>query len=507
MNSPGRILIVDDSKTVRIKLKKAIETLGHEAATAEDGPVALECLTKSAFDLILLDIIMPGMSGFEVLEKLKQERATRDIPVIVISALDEEMGSVIKAIELGAEDFLPKDFEPALLKARVSTCIERKRLRDVEKEYLGQVSKLTRAATALQSGGFNPTKLGIQDVAARKDGLGRLANVFATMAQRVYDRERKMRQNIRTFRGGLLLLACGALLGLNVPLSKMAAEIGSHPIGLALLLNFLSAMVCIGVSLQRGTMFSLRDLSRAELRYFVQFAFISTVINQVAVFWMASLLPAFIVAIVIVLEGFAVFVYATIMKLEQPKLKRFAGLAIGLIGIGLILFFSRSVVVDGNWLWFLVALIIPITYGAEDIYIATSKPARFDNIALYGVTAATSAMLLLPLAIAFDDFIPLRMLWGQTAYIVVLMSAVVCLAMVLNMTLITSTGPVFASQVGYATTAAGIGWSVALLGEYIPPLTWVALGLVVVGLIMVEPKHEAEEEPPALDNFVDDFAT
>ena len=287
----------------------------------------------------------------------------------------------------------------------------------------------------------------------------------------------------------------------------MAAEIGSHPIGLALLLNFLSAMVCIGVSLQRGTMFSLRDLSRAELRYFVQFAFISTVINQVAVFWMASLLPAFIVAIVIVLEGFAVFVYATIMKLEQPKLKRFAGLAIGLIGIGLILFFSRSVVVDGNWLWFLVALIIPITYGAEDIYIATSKPARFDNIALYGVTAATSAMLLLPLAIAFDDFIPLRMLWGQTAYIVVLMSAVVCLAMVLNMTLITSTGPVFASQVGYATTAAGIGWSVALLGEYIPPLTWVALGLVVVGLIMVEPKHEAEEEPPALDNFVDDFAT
>ena len=195
------------------------------------------------------------------------------------------------------------------------------------------------------------------------------------------------------------------------------------------------------------------------------------------------------------------------MKLEQPKLKRFAGLAIGLIGIGLILFFSRSVVVDGNWLWFLVALIIPITYGAEDIYIATSKPARFDNIALYGVTAATSAMLLLPLAIAFDDFIPLRMLWGQTAYIVVLMSAVVCLAMVLNMTLITSTGPVFASQVGYATTAAGIGWSVALLGEYIPPLTWVALGLVVVGLIMVEPKHEAEEEPPALDNFVDDFAT
>lgn len=507
MSSRGRVLIVDDSGTVRIKLKRATEALGYEAMAVASGSEALGAIGASDFDLVLLDIVMPEMDGFEVLRRLKSSGATRDLPVIVISALDEDMSSVVSAIELGAEDFLPKDFEPALLKARLATCIERKRLRDIEKEYLQQVSKLTRAAAALEEGHFNPDKLGIHEVAARKDGLGRLANVFNAMAKSVYERERRLRQNIRTFRGGLLLLACGALWGLNVPLSKIAADTGAHPIGLSLLINLLTALMCIGIALNRKTMPRLGTIDRSEWRYIVRFAFISTVINQVAVFWMASVLPAFIVAIVIVLEGFAVFVYATLMKVEEPRFKRFVGLAIGLVGVGLIMYFSRSVVVDASWLWLLVALVIPISYGAEDIYIATSKPNRFDNIALCGLTSSAAVVLLLPLAILFDDFIPLSTLYGTTGIIVIIMSAVACGALVLNLILTASTGAVFASQSAYAITAAGIGWSVVLLGETIPALAWLALGLVVIGLILVEPKNEAEEEPPALDKFTEDFAS
>ncbi|TIV08922.1 MAG: response regulator, partial [Mesorhizobium sp.] len=216
------------------------------------------------FDLVLLDIMMPEMDGFEVLKRLKSSAKTRDLPVIVISALDEEMNSVVHAIELGAEDFLPKDFELALLKARVATCIEKKRLRDIEKEYLRQVTKLTRAAATLESGRFNPSKLGIQDVASRTDGLGKLATVFSTMAQKVYERERKLRQNIRTFRGGLLLLACGGLWGLVVPLSKMASIIEAHPVGLALLIDTIGAAVCIGISVNRKTMPNLKGLTRTD---------------------------------------------------------------------------------------------------------------------------------------------------------------------------------------------------------------------------------------------------
>ncbi|TIU89503.1 MAG: response regulator, partial [Mesorhizobium sp.] len=150
VSNPGRILIVDDSRTIRIKLKKSVEALGHEAEAVENGRAALDLLAVENFDLVLLDIMMPVMDGFEVLTSLKSSPRTRDVPVIVISGLDDEMSSVVKAIELGAEDFLPKDFELALLKARISTCIEKKRLRDVEKEYLRQVTKLTKAAATLE---------------------------------------------------------------------------------------------------------------------------------------------------------------------------------------------------------------------------------------------------------------------------------------------------------------------------------------------------------------------
>lgn len=206
----------------------------------------------------------------------------------MISALDEEMGSVIKAIELGAEDFLPKDFAPALLEARVSASVEKKRLRDIEKEYLRQVAKLTRAATALESGMFNPSKLGLHDVASRSDGLGQLAKVFSAMAQNVYERERRLRQNIRTFRGGLLLLACGALWGLIIPLSKMASNIVAHPIGLALLIDALAAVICSGIAVARGRMPRLSILQRSDWTFIVGWAFLSSVINQVLIYWTAS---------------------------------------------------------------------------------------------------------------------------------------------------------------------------------------------------------------------------
>ncbi|TPI70007.1 response regulator [Mesorhizobium sp. B3-1-3] len=505
VSSPGRILIVDDSRTIRIKLKKSVEALGHEAEAVESGRAALDLLATDNFDLILLDIMMPVMDGFEVLKSLKASSRTRDVPIIVISALDDEMSSVVKAIELGAEDFLPKDFELALLKARVSTCIEKKRLRDIEKEYLRQVAKLTKAAATLESGRFNPSKLGIRDVAGRPDGLGKLATVFATMAQKVYERERKMRQNIRTFRGALLLLACGGLWGLVVPLSKMASLVEAHPIGLAILIDVIGAVFCVGISIKRGTMPRLADLTRSDWKFILILAFISSVINQVLVYWLASKLPAFIVSIVIVLEGFSVFLFAALMRTEAPNLKRFLGLGLGLVGIFIILLYGEPAEMATSWLWLAIALVIPITYATEDIYLSERKPAAIDSVALFGITLVASVLMLMPLAAFYRDFIPLDLLTGKLGVIVVLMAVAGNLAMLLFIALISSTGAVFASQNAYAVTTAGIGWSMLLLGEAIPALTWVSLALIVVGLLMVEPKQEAEEEPPLLDDGLEEF--
>ena len=133
----GHILVVDDNRTNRIKLTRSLERQGHAVDTAEDGEHALQMLKSRSFDVVLLDIIMPVMDGFEVLERIKGDPDLRDIPVIVISALDETE-SAVRCIENGAEDFLPKTFDPVLLRARLNSSLGKKKLRDLEKAYLEQ---------------------------------------------------------------------------------------------------------------------------------------------------------------------------------------------------------------------------------------------------------------------------------------------------------------------------------------------------------------------------------
>jgi adenylate cyclase len=125
------VLVVDDIEMNRDMLCSLLEADGHKASVAENGRLALEAIKSNPYDLILLDVMMPEMNGYQVLEHLKSDHALRDIPVIVLSALDE-IGSVVRCIELGAEDYLPKPFDPVLLKARIGACLEKKRLRDQE---------------------------------------------------------------------------------------------------------------------------------------------------------------------------------------------------------------------------------------------------------------------------------------------------------------------------------------------------------------------------------------
>jgi len=128
-DTQGHILVVDDHRTSRLKLSLGLKQQGHTVGEAENGVQALDKLRTEAFDLVLLDIIMPEMDGYQVLEQMKADKTLRDVPVIVISALDD-LESVVKGIELGAEDYLPKTFDPVLLRARIGACLEKKRLRD-----------------------------------------------------------------------------------------------------------------------------------------------------------------------------------------------------------------------------------------------------------------------------------------------------------------------------------------------------------------------------------------
>ena len=139
----GRVLVVDDDAGNRDMLSKRLLREGLEVEMAEGGVEALLALGSQAFDVVLLDVMMPVLDGYEVLSQIKANPFSRDVPVIMISALDE-LGSVIRCIEAGAEDYLPKPFEPTLLRARLSACLEKKRLRDTEQRYLQEIESVQR---------------------------------------------------------------------------------------------------------------------------------------------------------------------------------------------------------------------------------------------------------------------------------------------------------------------------------------------------------------------------
>ena len=192
------LLVVDDNEDNRYTLVQRLRRLSYtNVTTAADGRDALARLSAGEFDLVLLDVMMPELNGYEVLERMRADERLRDVPVIMISAVDQ-VESVVRCIELGAADYLSKPFDPVLLRARVAACLERKHWRDQEVRYLQDVARVTSAAAALEASRFDPQMLA--DVAARTDALGQLARVFSQMAGEVAAREAQLQQQIRTLK-------------------------------------------------------------------------------------------------------------------------------------------------------------------------------------------------------------------------------------------------------------------------------------------------------------------
>jgi adenylate cyclase len=157
----GRVLVVDDDRVNRMLLTRLLERDGHAVRAAENGRIALDGLRDDPPDVVLLDIVMPELDGIAVLERLKADDGLSHLPVIMISAVDETE-SVLRCIEMGAEDYLPKPFDPVLLRARINAGLAKKRLHDLEQERVRGVFSR-----------FVPEHV-VSDVLARTDGDLRL---------------------------------------------------------------------------------------------------------------------------------------------------------------------------------------------------------------------------------------------------------------------------------------------------------------------------------------------
>ncbi len=154
---PARLLIVDDVEANRDLLARRARRLGHETGFAENGRAALEQLRAAPWDLVLLDITMPEMDGYETLRRMRADPATAETPVVMVSAIDET-DSVVRCLELGADDYLTKPFNPLVLQARIESSLARKRLADQKQATLQALARELEIGQRIQQG-FLPERL------------------------------------------------------------------------------------------------------------------------------------------------------------------------------------------------------------------------------------------------------------------------------------------------------------------------------------------------------------
>jgi adenylate cyclase len=174
MTTDASLLVVDDDEVNRLMLQAYLVREGHTVTLAGSGADALEILERGSFDALLLDVLMPGLDGFEVLERLRDDDRLRRLPVIMISAI-EDTDSVVRCIEMGAEDYLAKPFDPVLLRARINGCLAKRRLDDLEEEHR---RTLRTHAAELQELNRHLTSR-VEEQLAELERMGQLRNFFS----------------------------------------------------------------------------------------------------------------------------------------------------------------------------------------------------------------------------------------------------------------------------------------------------------------------------------------
>ncbi|WP_294609324.1 response regulator [uncultured Roseovarius sp.] len=479
------VLVVDDNALNRSKMRMAVRALGHNVNTASGGSEALQALRDGPYDAVLLDIVMPEVDGYEVLAGMQGDDALRDIPVIVISALEDETESVVRAIELGAEDFLPKSFDPVILRARLNASLSKKRFRDEERAMLAGLATLTEAAETVESGHFRPEKLDLGILPERQDGLGRLAVVFRGMADEIFTRELQLLRAANLLKGGLLVIAFGVVWGIMPALSRMSSGLGTEPFGLALITNGIGAVFCLTIAAYKR---KLPRLGWVEWQFYILLALLVGVGQKLVTFWVAGHLDAAILSMIVTLQGIMVFGIAAAMGLEKATPKRLIGLLIGMAGVGAVLLSRLQFNGSDGAFWILAALLLPALMAIETVFLGARMPAHIDVFASIGVLMVVSFVMLIPMvALSGQSILPSDTDWRLTL-IVLLLGFAGAGSMILTLQIVEIAGPVFAGQGAYAMTLAGIVWGMLLLDESLSPLAWGAFLVIVLGLYLVEPK-------------------
>ena len=287
----------------------------------------------------------------------------------------------------------------------------------------------------------------------------------------------------------MLVLIAGAVFGIAPALARMATSLGAAPLGVVLWANVVAAVVCLAVAMLRS---GLPRIGRADLPFFLAWALVLGCLYQFATVLVSKHVEASMISLIGSARGFMVFALAALIAVERPSLRRFAGLGLGFAAVAAVLLLRGTGGSEAEIAWLVAALALPFLLAIHTLMM-TRRPRRLDGFATVGVMMALSTLVLAPLASATGAMFWPALVPGQLELLVVLLGVASGIAVALALELVAMAGAVFASQMAYAQTLAGIAWGMLLLGEQLPAIAWVALALVVAAFWLVQPRQAGDE--------------
>lgn len=290
-----------------------------------------------------------------------------------------------------------------------------------------------------------------------------------------------------------VLLFLGVVWGLTFSLAKIATEGGADPLGITFWQALLGALFLGAVAVARRRPLSAKPWA---LQIYAICGLLGTVVPGVLFFHAASRVPAGVLSITVTVVPILTFVLSALFGLDRFGFLRVLGVLLGALAVVLLVAPEQSLPGPGTAPWVLVACAASACYAAENLVIALRMPEGADPFMVtFGMFLAATAMLA-PVVIATGSFVALAWPWGPVEWSIVGMAAVSALAYSGYIALIGHAGPVFASQVAYAVTLAGVLWGMVLFGERHSPWIWLSLALMLAGLALVVPRKRTRVPTP-----------
>lgn len=283
-----------------------------------------------------------------------------------------------------------------------------------------------------------------------------------------------------------MLVLFGAAWGLTMPLTKIAVSTGYKHFGLLFWQMSIGAAVMTSIALMRGTRL---PLGRSQVRIYVMIALIGSVLPNTASYQAAVHLPSGVMSILLSMIPIWAFPIALALSLDRFEWRRLAGLVAGLSAVMMIALPGADMSGSIPWLWVLVGLISGLFYACEGNIVARWGTAGLDPIQVLWGASIVGSVIALPLALGSGQWIDPRPPYGAPEFAQMSSAVLHVLAYTGYVWLVGRAGPVFAVQISYLVTLFGILFAKLVLSEAYPPAIWVALGLMLVGMYLVQPRR------------------